>query len=61
MYRQMPMYNKNQEAYFKQMYEWHELMSQYQDQLKVFHQERAAQFRGMVNEREKVHLGNGTT
>jgi hypothetical protein len=61
MYRQMPMYNKNQESYFKQMYEWHELMSQYQDQLKVFHQERATQFRGMVNEREKVHMGNGTT
>jgi hypothetical protein len=55
------MYNKNQEAYFKQMYEWHEQMSQYQEQLKLFHQERAHQFRGMVKEREKVEMGNGTT
>jgi hypothetical protein len=23
MYSQMPMYNRNHEAYFKQMYEWH--------------------------------------
>jgi hypothetical protein len=61
MYRQMPMYNKNQEAYFKQMYEWHELMSQYQEQSRIFHQERANQFRGMVKEREKVQMGNGTT
>jgi hypothetical protein len=61
MYRQMPMYNKNQEAYFRQMYEWHELMSQYQEQLRVFHQERSNQFRGMVKEREKVETGNGTT
>jgi hypothetical protein len=61
MYRQMPMYNQNQEAYFKQMHEWHELMSQYQEQLRVFHQERANEFRGMVKEREKVQMGNGTT
>jgi hypothetical protein len=61
MYRQMPMYNRNNEAYFKQMYEWHEQMSQYQEQLKQFHQERANQFRGMVTEREMVEMGNGTT
>jgi hypothetical protein len=55
------MYNRNHEAYFKQMYEWHNQMSQYQEQLKKFHQDRANQFRGMVNEKEMVAMGNGTT
>jgi hypothetical protein len=61
MYRQMPMYNSNNEAYFKQMYQWHEQMSQYQEKLRQFHQDRANQFRGMVNEKETVAMGNGTT
>ncbi|SEC76018.1 hypothetical protein [Paenibacillus sp. GP183] len=61
MYSQMPMYNRNHEAYFKQMYEWHNQMSQYQEQLRKFHEDRANQFRGMVNEKETVTMGNGTT
>jgi hypothetical protein len=57
----MPMYNSNNEVYFKQMYQWHEQMSQYQEQLRKFHHDRANQFRGMVNEKEMVTMGNGTT
>jgi hypothetical protein len=61
MYRQMPMYNRSNEAYLKQMYGWHDQMSQYHEQIREFHQDRANQFRGMVTEREMVEMGNGTT
>jgi hypothetical protein len=34
MYRQVPIYNRNNEACFKQMNEWHDQMSLYQGQLR---------------------------
>jgi uncharacterized protein YukE len=62
MYRQMPMYiRNNDETYFEKMYQWHQQMSQYQEQLRQFHQARANQFREMVQPREMVEMGNGTT
>jgi uncharacterized protein YukE len=61
MYRQMPMYDRNNETYFQQMYQWHQQMSQYQEQLRQFHQARANQFREMVQPTEKIAVGNGTT
>jgi uncharacterized protein YukE len=55
------MYNRNNETYFQQMYQWHQQMSQYQEQLRQFHQDRANQFREMVQPAEKIAMGNGTT
>jgi hypothetical protein len=58
MYNPKPVYNKDNEAYTKQMYEWHLQMA---EQLRSYHLGRAAHFRKEDGKREKVMVGNGTT
>jgi hypothetical protein len=59
MYNSKPVYNKDNEAYTRQMYEWHLQMA---EQLRSFHLGRAAHFRKMVkNTKSDVMMGNGTT
>jgi hypothetical protein len=58
MYNQKPSYNKDNNVYSRQMYEWHLQMAEH---LRSFHLGRAAHFRKMVEKRESVLIGNGTT
>ncbi|NHN35002.1 hypothetical protein [Paenibacillus agricola] len=59
MYNPKPVYNKDNEAYPKQMYEWHLQMA---EQLKSFHLDKAYYFRKMINKTTiDVVMGNGTT
>jgi hypothetical protein len=58
MYNPKPAYNKDNETYTKQMYEWH---LQTAEQLRSYHLGRAAYFRKMDEKREVVMAGNGTT
>jgi hypothetical protein len=60
MYRQMPMYNRNQDAFLQQMYDWHTVMAQYEEQLRSFHLERANQFQKLLEEKQNTMVGNGT-
>lgn len=49
----MPIYTQDNLAYCRQMYEWHMKMHHYQEQLRMYHLERARYFQGLVTEREK--------
>jgi hypothetical protein len=60
MYRQMPLYNRDQDAFIKQMHAWHIQMANYEGQLKAFHEERAKQFRELFADRQGVVASNGT-
>jgi hypothetical protein len=58
MYTPKPIYNKDDKAHSQQMYEWHLQMA---EQLRSFHLGRAAYFRKIIEKKESVMAGNGTT
>jgi hypothetical protein len=52
----MPIYTPDQATYFRQLYEWHLKMNQYQEQLRTYHLESAMHFQRLAEERAKERL-----